>query len=668
MSDAVHIPPMNLSLNYNAQTDDVVLEALPDIVTRVAADGTFLWLNSAFENVLGWPVKEWVGKSFGGLVHPDDLGRAQKQFEDNLKGNRTISELRVRSARGYLRIESTTIPQIMNGKVVSVVAVSRDITARREEEELANQRLEETVRERTRALALANEALKKEIAHRQQVEEKLRRRENELKSRENYLAQITHSLPALISYLDVQQRFQFVNAEYEKWFGQPQSWFRGKTLQEVVGDSAYERLRPHLAKAFAGEVVAFDSWITYLHGQRHITANYVPDFSVTQEVKGIFVLVQDTTERKHFEEALQQSEARLRYVMENMPVMLDAFDFHGNIILWNAECERVTGYRASEIVNNPKAMEILYPNDDYRKEMMARWSEVGHDFRDWEWDIRCKDGSIKTVAWSNVSKRFPIPGWHSWGIGIDVTDRKRSAEEIRRHSEELARSNADLSQFAWVASHDLKEPLRMVKTHVQLISVLMRDKLNEEAKESIRFAEEGATRMSQLISDLLSYASVGNADTVFGEVALDSTLKNALDNLKASLLETEAVVRHESLPPVMGNEPQLLQIFQNLIGNAIRFCEKRRPEIQVSAIEHKDKIEVIVKDNGIGIEPRYAKKIFVIFQRLNRRTEYPGTGIGLSICKKIVERHGGRIWVESEVGQGSEFHFTLPKATNLSAQ
>lgn len=660
MTDVASITTASHNLLAKMGRDDLLLEALPDIAVRLDLDGTLQWINPAFETILGWKVSDWIGKTFGGLIHPEDVDYAFSKFTENVQGHRTIAEVRVRSARGYIRLETTAVPQMAGGQVVGVVALARDVTQRREEEEQTNQRLEELVRERTRELALANEALKKEIAHRQQIEDRLRRRENELKTRENNLALLTHSLPALISYLDNNQRFQFVNAEYERWFGNPPAWFKGRTLEEVVGSDGYERLKPHLAKAYAGEVVAFDSWITYRHGERHISANYVPDFGITQEVKGIFVLVQDTTERKHFEEALQQSESRLRSVMENMPIMLDAFDVHGNIILWNAECERVTGYKASEMVNNPKAMEMLYPDPVYRKQMLDRWSEKGHDYRDWEWEIRCKDGTVKTVAWSNVSKKFALPGWGGWGVGVDVTARKRSEQELKRHSEELSRSNADLSQFAWVASHDLKEPLRMVKTHVQLLRVLTRGTLSEEAQDSIRFAEEGASRMDQLISDLLRYASVGNADTEFEEVSLELALKGALDNLRGSIGEWNAVITHDPLPTVMGNEHQLAQIFQNLIGNAIRFCGEKSPKIHISAEIKNGVVEIAVKDNGIGIERRYAKKIFVIFQRLNHRTQYPGTGIGLAICKKIVERHGGKIWVESEMGSGSKFHFTLP--------
>ena len=233
---------------------------------------------------------------------------------------------------------------------------------------------------------------------------------------------------------------------------------------------------------------------------------------------------------------------------------------------------------------------------------------------------------------------------------------KKLAEKV----EELARSNHDLEQFAYVASHDLQEPLRMVAAYTQLLAERYRGKLDENADKYIGYAVEGALRMQTLIHDLLAFSRVGRAETDRKNGECNAALNNALENLRSALEESGAVVTHDHLPAVAVEPTQLVQLFQNLIGNAIKFRGKESPAIRVSAEKQDATWLFTVADNGIGISPQYKDKIFVIFQRLHTREEYSGNGVGLAICKKIVEHHGGRIWVESELGCGATFHFTLP--------
>ncbi|MGZ5061904.1 MAG: ATP-binding protein [Usitatibacter sp.] len=240
---------------------------------------------------------------------------------------------------------------------------------------------------------------------------------------------------------------------------------------------------------------------------------------------------------------------------------------------------------------------------------------------------------------------------------------RRAHDELEARARELARSNEELQQFAYVASHDLQEPLRMVASYTQLLERRYRGKLDGDAKEFMDFIVDDAARMKQLIEDLLAYSRVGTHGRDFREVDSASALSKALSNLRAAQEASGAVVTHDEMPRVFADVSQLTQVFQNLLGNAMKFRAEEAPRIHVGCETREHVWVFTVADNGIGLDPQYAERIFMMFQRLHNKAEYPGTGIGLAICKKIVDRHGGRIWVESQPGKGSTFGFTLPRQT-----
>jgi len=250
----------------------------------------------------------------------------------------------------------------------------------------------------------------------------------------------------------------------------------------------------------------------------------------------------------------------------------------------------------------------------------------------------------------------------------DITERKRvekelkQAEELKQAIEALEVSNRDLEQFAYVASHDLQEPLRMVASFTQLLAKRYQGKLDKDADEFIAYIVAGAERMQALINDLLTYSRVDTRGESFGPIDSEAAFDQAIANLRVAIEEGEAVITHDPLPPLIADNSQIVQLFQNLLGNAIKFHGKEPPRVHVSARQENNEWVFSFRDNGIGIAPEYFDRVFVIFQRLHGREEYPGTGTGLAICKRIVERHGGRIWVESELNKGSTFYFAIPPA------
>lgn len=242
----------------------------------------------------------------------------------------------------------------------------------------------------------------------------------------------------------------------------------------------------------------------------------------------------------------------------------------------------------------------------------------------------------------------------------EITERKRAEVRLADTVEELRRSNSDLEQFAYVASHDLQEPLRAVGGCVQVLKMRYQDKLDERGEQLIAHAVDGAQRMQNLINDLLTYSRVGTHGAAYQPVEMERTVQNVLRSLAPAIAESGALITHDPLPKILGDGGQLELVLQNLVSNAMKFKGERPPSIHIGCAATEDEYIFSVRDHGLGIDAQYFDRIFVMFQRLHTRTEFPGTGIGLAVCKKIVERHGGHIWVESELGQGSIFYFSIP--------
>ena len=334
-------------------------------------------------------------------------------------------------------------------------------------------------------------------------------------------------------------------------------------------------------------------------------------------------------------------------------------DRRGTMVLVNRETERLFGYRRDELIG--QSIEMLVPaqlrarHPDLRATFhanpQARPMGAGRDL----FGRRKGGGEIPVEI--GLTPVDTDEGTFVLATVVDIGPRKQAEEELRRSNEELER-------FAYVASHDLQEPLRTVASYVQLLSRRYRDRLDGDAMDFIDFAVGGVRRMQHLIEDLLAFSRVGTRGAPLVPTELPAVLRATLDTLHAALEESGAKVTADDMPTVVADAGQVAQLLTNLIGNALKFRGAEAPRVHVGA-ERIDRMwSISVRDNGIGIAPEYFDRIFVIFQRLHSREEYAGTGVGLAICKKIVERHGGRIWVESTPGQGARFTFTLPSTAD----
>ncbi|MEJ2143221.1 MAG: ATP-binding protein [Gammaproteobacteria bacterium] len=354
-----------------------------------------------------------------------------------------------------------------------------------------------------------------------------------------------------------------------------------------------------------------------------------------------------------------------RQLLESAPDAIIIVNSDGSIKLVNRMTELMLGYKRGELIG--EAVEKMLPErfrGDHADKRQSYFSDP---------HTRPMGSGLELFAQHKQGHEIPVEislsplqtenGRLVTAVIRDISERQQARKALEQHARDLERSNAELEQFAYVASHDLQEPLRMVASYAQLLARRYQHQLDEDADEFIDFIVDGATRMQNLINDLLTFSRIGTRDGEVKKIDTNAVLRRVLSNLQLAIDDNHAVVTHDELPDIYGDELQLVQLFQNLISNALKFHGETAPEIHVAAREEGNQVIFSVADNGIGIEPQYAERIFLLFQRLHGKKEYPGTGIGLAICKKIVDKHGGQIWVESQQGKGTTFYFTLPTTT-----
>jgi PAS domain S-box-containing protein len=406
--------------------------------------------------------------------------------------------------------------------------------------------------------------------------------------------------------------------------------------------------------------------------QCYFNLNINPIFNEKNVPDGIVIHAVDISEQVNTRNLVQDSGEQFRLLANNIPQIIWKADPKGTIIFFNQYWYNYSGTTTGRKKNWDWAL-IVHPQD--LKDTLSAWRnslQTGNPF-EVEFRLKKSDGTYRWHQGRASAMRDTTGKIMTWiGANSDIHDQKASEEALENAVEartralseaikDLSRSNNDLEQFAYVASHDMKEPIRMVSNYAMLLSQKYRNKIDPEADEFIGYITEGAKRMQELIEDLLAYSRIGRTDA--SESALidcNKVFEIAKANLHEIIEDSGANLEFQELPTIHGKEPQLVRLFQNILGNSLKFrSPDKTPEIQIKCEKRSEQYLFSIADNGIGISPEYAEKIFVIFQRLHNREKYGGTGIGLAVCKKIVELHGGKIWVESDPGNGATFKFTL---------
>ncbi|MEP6494915.1 MAG: PAS domain S-box protein [bacterium] len=610
-----------------------VLEAAPDAML-VMKDERIVLVNSQAETIFGYPRDELIGQSARMLV-PErfrDAIRTRPDVSDDGTGDRPK---RRNTEVILLHKNGTEFPGEFNNsrmdtaEGVMVTAVIRDISVRKGAER-----------------------------HLEQMEARYRG--------------LLEAAPDAMVVVNQSGAIVLLNVQAEKQFGYRGDELVGQPVTNIIPEGFAERLIADGTRSAAEALAQQIGTGIELLGRRKNGSDFPIEIMLSplDSEEGILVTaaIRDISVRKNAARNLAQAERRYRGLLEAAPDAMVVVNQKGEIVLLNVQAEKQFGYRRDELLG--QQVRNIIPQG-FAERLIADASRSAEDARG-----QHIGAGLALTGRRKTGSEFPIeimlsPLESEDGILVtaairDITLRKKAEAHLEAEArllqkmDELNRSNDELQQFAYIASHDLQEPLRMVASYTQLLSRRYKGKLDADADEFIAFAVDGANRMQRLIQDLLTYSRVGIERDVLRDTSSEAALQQALRNLAGAIQDSGALVTHSPMPTVVADEGQLIQLFQNLVGNGIKYQNGGVPRVHVSATPHGPAHwSFAVQDNGLGIESKYFDRIFGMFQRLHKRAEFAGTGVGLAICKKIVERHGGRISVESEPGQGSTFHFAL---------
>ncbi|MCE9537618.1 MAG: PAS domain S-box protein, partial [Bacteroidetes bacterium] len=624
----------------------------------------FVSINKTFVTTTGQKDHQVLGKYIDEIISASSLKMVQDNYKKAILEKKIVRWEEVSDYPTGQLIGEVSIAPIFdeNGKCTLLVGAVHDITDRKKAEEETRRmslELEERVKERTIALTQTQESLKlSEEKYRKFVEE---------------AGDVVYSS-------DYNGYFTYVNPMSKKITGYIESELLGKSFTELIDPEWKDRVVKFYKEQFDNKIreTLFSFPIITKLGEKKWVEQTVIQQREGGRVIGHQAIVRDITERKKSEEEIKQkseelersnknlndSEQQTQSIFNSAPDAVIVINEENRIVKWNHKAEKLFDWNESEVIGKPLYNYII--PERYRerhKNGMKHYLASGDGpflNKDIEIEAINKNGiefSISlTISPVGVKDKILFIGFIR-----DITERKRIEEEIKKKSEELVRSNQELEQFAYIASHDLQEPLRTISNFVGLLGKTLLGKTDDVTNDYLNFITGATSKMQNLIKDLLDYSRVGKTIT-FSIIDCNSILKDVLAGMDASIKESKAIITSDVLPKVKANEIQLKQLFQNLVSNGIKFRKKNSvPEIKITVEEKATEYLFAVKDNGIGIEEKDISKLFVLFQRLHREAEYPGTGLGLATSKKIVLLHGGKIWVESKLGKGSTFYFTLPK-------
>jgi len=655
---------------------EALIESAQEAIVMTDNNGRVLRINSEFTRLFGHTAAEAAGRHIDDLVAPHQKHRDAQEVTRRVARRERLSleTIRFHKDGRPLQVSILGAPVMVEGEQVGVFGIYRDITERR-------------------------------------------RAADELKRQKALLDEVFNGIQEGIGIVDTDEIVTFCNPAYAEILDKKVDNIVGKSLFDILPADTHSIIREQSALRRKGQTSTYDLPLTTSRGnKKYVRFTVAPRYSKDGSYAGAFGATMDITDRKIAEGALKRKtrqQDRLLQTARHLTESLDVKEVFTNIAKGAKEIIGAQGCSLYLLESDGKTLTPVVAIDPtYEKEILATPLTVSESFTGRAIQARRalifndpqSDGSGKQIPGTPVefdekiivaplivdenvlgamcldrmkisftqedlslaetfatyaSTALKNAQTHD-DLHQEVRQRRRMEKKLKQTMAELKRSNDELQQFAYVASHDLQEPLRMVASYVQLLAKRYKGKLDQDADDFIGYAVDGAVRMQGLINDLLAYSRVGTRGRPFESSDLAEIFERALANLQAAVVETGAQVDHEPLPTLMVDPVQFTQLFQNLIGNAIKFHNAKPPRIHVAAEKKNGECILSVSDNGIGIDPEYAERIFMIFQRLHNRSEYKGSGIGLAICKKIVERHGGRIWVESKPGQGATFYFTVP--------
>lgn len=589
-----------------------IVEETGDAVYSSDYKGYFTYVNPVCTKLTGYTENELLGKLFLEIIAPDWKEKVAKFYKEQFdnKVQETSFSFPIITKSGEKKWIEQTVTQLKEGDLITGHnAIVRDITERKKAEEKAKEY--------------------------------------------QYFFNNSHDLITIAN----ENHFEIINPNFQKVLGYSEKELLEKPFLDFIHPDDLSATLQEIEKNKTGVEA-----INFRNRYRTKDGNYLLfEWNVTLDpITGKFYAsARDITDRKKAEEELKNSNDRFLTLFEKNPIGLVLSDLETRKFLdVNEAFIETFGYTKEEVIGKTtQELGLIEPTDNEKfKSLILKYGYA----KDLEALARKKNGE---TFWSLFSVQIFIMNNKKVGLSSfhNITDRKKAEENIKQKSEELAQSNQELEQFAYVASHDLQEPLRTISNFVGLLGKKYSEKTDEDTKQYFTFIVKATSKMQNLIKDLLEYSRIGK-NVVFATVDCNTVYNEVIANLGASIKESNAKITSAILPVLKGNEIELKRLFQNLISNAIKFRKKNvKPEINITVEDKNTEYLFAIKDNGIGIEKQFIPKLFIIFQRLHSDDEYVGTGIGLSACKKIVTLHGGKIWLESKIGEGSTFYFTLPK-------